>query len=122
MKHIYQFFIILLVSFAGEILHFFIPIPVPASIYGLVIMLILLCTGIVKLSNVEKTSDFLIDIMPLMFIPGGVKLITVWNDVKPILLPLIVITAVSTVIVMAVTGKTTELIMKSDKRLKERKK
>lgn len=85
-------------------------------------MLILLCTGIVKLSNVEKTSDFLIDIMPLMFIPGGVKLITVWNDVKPILLPLIVITAVSTVIVMAVTGKTTELIMKSDKRLKERKK
>lgn len=122
MKHIYQFFIILFVSFAGEILHFFIPIPVPASIYGLIIMLILLCTGIVKLSNVEKTSDFLIDIMPLMFIPGGVKLITVWNDVKPILLPLIVITAVSTVIVMAVTGKTTELIMKSDKRLKERKK
>lgn len=122
MKHIYQFFIILLISFAGEILHFFIPIPVPASIYGLVIMLILLCTGIVKLSNVEKTSDFLIDIMPLMFIPGGVKLITVWDDVKPILLPLIVITAVSTVIVMAVTGKTTELIMKSDKRLKERKK
>ena len=121
MKYIYQFFIILLVTFTGEILHYFIPIPVPASIYGLIIMLVLLSTGIVKLDNVEKTSDFLIDIMPLMFIPGGVKLITVWVDIKPILLPLIVITVVSTVIVMAVTGKTTEFIMKFDKRMKERK-
>ena len=94
----------------------------PPSIYGLVIMLILLCMGIVKLHNVEKTSDFLIDIMPLMFIPGGVKLITVWVDIKPILLPLTVITVVSTIVVMAVTGKTTELIMKLDKLMKERKK
>ena len=85
-------------------------------------MLILLCMGIVKLHNVEKTSDFLIDIMPLMFIPGGVKLITVWVDIKPILLPLTVITVVSTIVVMAVTGKTTELIMKLDKLMKERKK
>lgn len=122
MKCIYQLFIILLVTFTGEILHYFIPIPVPASIYGLVIMLVLLCTGIVKLHNVEKTADFLIDIMPLMFIPGGVKLITVWVDIKPILFPLIVITVVSTVVVMVVTGKTTELIMKLDKLMKERKK
>ncbi len=122
MKYIYPFFIILLVTFIGEIMHYFIPIPVPASIYGLVIMLILLCTGIVKLHNVDKTSDFLISIMPLMFIPGGVKLITVWSDIKPILLPLSVITVVSTIAVMAVTGKTTELIMKADKRLKEKNK
>lgn len=122
MKYIYQFFIILLVTFIGEIMHYFIPIPVPASIYGLALMLILLCTGIVKLHNVEKTSDFLINIMPVMFIPGGVKLITVWSDIKPILIPLLAITVVSTITVMAVTGKTTELIMKLDNKLKEKNK
>ena len=74
MKYIYQLFIILVVTFVGELLHYFIPIPVPASIYGLIIMLILLCTKVVKLEHVERTSDFLIEIMPLMFIPGGVRL------------------------------------------------
>ena len=69
MKYIYQLFIILVVTFVGELLHYFIPIPVPASIYGLIIMLILLCTKVVKLEHVERTSDFLIEIMPLMFIP-----------------------------------------------------
>ena len=76
MKYIYQLFIILVVTFVGELLHYFIPIPVPASIYGLIIMLILLCTKVVKLEHVERTSDFLIEIMPLMFIPGGVGLVT----------------------------------------------
>ena len=65
MKYIYQLFIILVVTFVGELLHYFIPIPVPASIYGLIIMLILLCTKVVKLEHVERTSDFLIEIMPL---------------------------------------------------------
>ncbi|MCD8180384.1 MAG: CidA/LrgA family protein [Firmicutes bacterium] len=116
MKYIYQLFIIMLVTFAGEMLHHFIPIPVPASIYGLIVMLILLCTKIIKLENIEKTSDFLIEIMPLMFIPGGAGLITAWGELKGILLPVSVITVVSTVAVMAVTGKVTELVMKFDKR------
>ena len=116
MKYIYQILIILFVTFVGEILHYFIPMPVPASIYGLIIMLILLCTGIIKLNKVEKTADFLIEIMPLMFIPGGVGLVTAWTYLKPIIFPVAVITVVSTIIVMGVTGKTTELIMKIGRR------
>ena len=53
MKYIYQLFIILVVTFVGELLHYFIPIPVPASIYGLIIMLILLCPKVVKLEHGE---------------------------------------------------------------------
>ena len=34
------------VSFVGEILHAVLPLPIPASIYGLVLMLALLMTGI----------------------------------------------------------------------------
>ncbi len=40
MKYIRQFTIILFISLAGEIIHLLVPLPVPASIYGLLIMLI----------------------------------------------------------------------------------
>lgn len=116
LKYIYQFIIILLVTFIGELLHYFIPLPIPASIYGLILMLVLLCTKLIKLEQVDKTSDFLIEIMPLMFIPGGVGLVTAWVDLKPILIPVSVITIVTTIIVMVVTGKTTEVVMKFGKK------
>jgi len=116
LKYIYQFIIILLISFVGELLHHFIPFPIPASIYGLVLMLVLLCTRVIRLEQVEKVSDFLIEIMPLMFIPGGVGLITAWDELRPILLPVAVIIVVTTVLVMVVTGKTTEIVMKRGKK------
>lgn len=112
MKFIYQLTIILAVTFAGEILRYFIPFPIPASIYGLILMFILLCSGIIKLKNIEKTADFLLDIMPLMFIPGGVGLIAAWTDLKSVIIPVTVIMLVSTVVVMAVTGKVTELVIR----------
>lgn len=121
MKYIYQLIIILLVTFVGELMHYFIPAPIPASIYGLIIMLVLLCTKVIKLEHVEKTSDFLLEIMPLMFIPGGVGLVTAWADLRPILIPVTVITLVSTVVVMAATGKATELVMWIDKRRRVRR-
>ena len=121
MKYIYQLFIILVVTFVGELLHYFIPIPVPASIYGLIIMLILLCTKDVKLEHVERTSDFLIEIMPLMFIPVGVGLVSAWVDLKDMMVPVVVITIISTIVVMAVTGKATELIMKTGKKKESKK-
>ncbi len=121
MKYIYQLIIILFVTFIGELLHYFIPAPIPASIYGLILMLILLCTKVIKLEQIEKTSDFLIEIMPLMFIPGGVGLVTAWVDLKPILIPVSVITVVTTVVVMAATGKATELVMWIDRRKRVRK-
>ena len=38
MKYIRQFGIILLITFIGEIMHELIPIPVPAGIYGIVLL------------------------------------------------------------------------------------
>ena len=70
MKYFKQFLIILSVSFLGEVLHALLPLPVPASIYGLVLMLAALCTGLLKLPQIEKTGLFLVDIMAVMFIPG----------------------------------------------------
>ncbi|MDD7435204.1 MAG: CidA/LrgA family protein [Lachnospiraceae bacterium] len=112
MKYLRQFMIILLVSFWGELLKYVIPLPVPASIYGLVILFILLETGILKLDAIKETSVFLIEIMPLMFIPAGVGLMESWGDLNSMLLEVVVIILVSTVLVMGVSGKVTELVLK----------
>ena len=112
MKYLRQFMIILLVSFWGELLKYVIPLPVPASIYGLVILFILLETGILKLDAVKETSVFLIEIMTLMFIPAGVGLMESWGDLNSMLLEVVVIILVSTVLVMGVSGKVTELVLK----------
>lgn len=112
MKYLRQFMIILLVSFLGELLKYVIPLPVPASIYGLVILFILLETGILKLDAVKETSVFLIEIMPLMFIPAGVGLMESWGDLNSMLVEVVVIILVSTVLVMGVSGKVTELVLK----------
>jgi len=117
MKYIKQFAIILVISFLGEAAGRFIPLPVPASIYGLIFMLGALRLGVFHCSAVKETSTFLIEIMPLMFIPAAAGLLTMKNIIKPVLLPYAVITAVSTVLVMVVAGRVTQaVIRRSQKR------
>ena len=112
MKYVRQFTIILVVSFIGELLNYLIPLPVPASIYGLVIMLICLLTGVIPLHAVRDTGRFLVEVMPLMFIPGAVGLLESWGVLRPIWAPVLAITVVTTVAVMAATGRITQGIVR----------
>ena len=84
MKYVKQFFIILLISFVGELFKYLIPLPIPASIYGMVILFIGLMTGLIRLDDVKDVGKFLIEIMPLMFIPAGVGLITSWEQLRSV--------------------------------------
>lgn len=122
MKYIKQFSIILAVSFLGEVLKSLIPLPVPASIYGLVLMLIALQTGILALDKVKETAKFLIEIMPIMFIPAAVELMDTWGVLRSIFVPVIVITLVSTVVVMAAAGRTTQSMIRREKKRKDKEK
>ena len=110
MKYIRQFLIIISVSCIGELLSYLIPLPIPASIYGLVIMLGLLISKRLKLESVERVADFLVEIMPVLFIPAAVGLIVSWKQLKSLLIPAIVITVASTILVILVTGKVTDLL------------
>lgn len=117
MKYVKQFLIILLISFIGEGLNYLIPAPVPASIYGMVILFVCLCTKVVKLDDVKDTGMFLIEIMPLMFIPAGVGLMKSWGVLKPLVVPVLAITVVSLIAVMAVSGRVSQkIIAKNDKK------
>ncbi len=104
MRYLLQFLVILAISFLGEAIHWLVPLPVPASIYGMALLFIGLCTGIVKLAHVRETGLFLIEIMPVMFIPAGVGLMASWGVLRPVLGPVAFITVASLVTVMAVTG------------------
>lgn len=111
MELIRQIFIILGVSFAGEIIKELVPLPVPAGIYGLLILLGLLLLKLVKVENISRISDWLIEAMPLFIVPAGVGLMEQWGILEPILLPALLIILVSTVFVFIVSGKVTQLLM-----------
>lgn len=121
MKYMKQFCIIMGVSFLGELLKFLLPLPVPASIYGLVLMFAALAAGVIPLGEVEETADFLIAVMPMMFIPAGVGLMVEWDALRGILVPFAVIVLVTTVVVMAVTGRVTQWVIRREDKRRKRK-
>ena len=116
MKYVRQFWIILLISAMGEALHILIPLPVPASVYGLVIMLIALGIHIIRLEQVKEAAEFLIEIMPVMFIPAGVGLMSSWGTLKPVLVPVSVITVVVIITVMLASGWVSQIIIRRDRK------
>ena len=112
MKYLKQFCIIISISFVGEILNKIVPLPIPASIYGIVILFVLLCTKVIKVSDVREVSKFLIEIMPIMFVPPAAGLLETWGIVQTGLWQYLLLTVISTVIVMAVSGLVTQLVIK----------
>ena len=112
MKYIRQFIIIILISFIGEVLNYLLPLPIPASIYGLVLMFLCLHFRLLALEDVKDTAHFLIEIMPVMFIPAAVGLMTSWGIIRANLLAYGVITVISTLAVMLVSGHMTQLVLR----------
>ena len=114
MRFIKQLLIILGVTFAGEALHFLLPLPVPASIYGLVLMLLCLCFKVFPLRAVEETGDFLIDLMPALFVPATVGVMAAWDVLQPVLLQVALITFLSLIVVMVVSGRVTQWALRRE--------
>lgn len=119
MKYIHQFLIILTISFIGELLTLILPLPIPASVYGLIIMLICLFTGLIKLKQIEEVADWLILIMPVLFVPSAVSLINVGEALMKDILVISIVTLISTIIVMVVTGKVAQLIIERKEKNKD---
>jgi holin-like protein len=116
MKYLKQLMIILVISFVGEILKAVLPFPVPASIYGMVILFVCLLTGVIKPEWVRETGKFLIEIMPAMFIPAGVGLMVSWGVLKPMLLPVSAVTVIALITVFAVTGRVSQAVIRHSKK------
>ena len=112
MKYLFQLARILAFCFAGEVLHHVIPLPIPASIYGLMLLLLGLITGIVRLNQVRQTGRFLSSLFTLLFVPGTVGLMELWDVLGQIWLPILLALVPVTIIVFAVTGHVTQWIIR----------
>ena len=115
LKYIRQIAIILLISFAGEALNSFIPLPIPASIYGILILLLLLMTGALKVEAIREVSSFLVEIMAVMFIPAAAGLINSFDLLRGSLAAYIIILVLSTYAVMIVSGRVTQRVIRAQK-------
>ena len=108
MKLIREVLWIIFFTFVGEILNASLPLPVPAGVYGLILMLIFL----IRLDEVEQAGNFLLETMSIMFLPAAVGTMTVSKLLLPVLFPYMVIILFSTFLVMAVTGLSAEFILR----------
>lgn len=120
MKHLKGIFLISGFTMAGEVLNRLLPFPVPAGVYGLFLLLAALCLRLIRLEDISAVGDFLLDTMPLMFIPAAVGLMDCFGSLKAVLFPAFVISLLSTLFVMAVTGKTAQVMIRRKKKGEKR--
>lgn len=111
MKFVFQFARIMGFCLAGEVLHAVLPLPIPAGIYGLVLLAAALLTGVVKIEQVKQTGDFLSGLFPILFIPTVAGVMEVWDLIEGNLLPIVIALIPVTWAVMAVAGRVTQSIM-----------
>ena len=107
-----QFSIILSIYFLGEIIQKASGIPIPGNVIGMLILFFGLYTGIIKLNLIGKISEFLLDNLAFFFLPAGISLITCFTLLEGKLTAIIAVSLISTVVTMAVTGLTVELVKK----------
>ena len=119
MNYIFQLAIIFGISFVGEVLNAILPLPVPASVYGLVILFLLLCTKVIKLEQVETVSEYLMTIMPLFFIEPTVGIMNSYGLVKGNILPLFIACFLSFAAVVVVTGSVSQFIIRYKRKEKD---
>ena len=112
MKYLSQFCIILGFTLAGEAMQRLLPLPIPASVWGLALLFLALCTGLIKVEQVKDASAFLISIMPVMFVAPAVGIVENWSLISSQLLAIFLILAASTCLVFGLSGGITQWLMK----------
>lgn len=112
MKYLKQLAIILAFSWASELLHAWIPLPVPAAIYGMVLLLGAFAGNVLKVEDVKEAGSFLVSLLPLLFVVPAVGLLGCWDLIRENLVPIGVIIILSTVVTFGVAGTVTKLCQK----------
>lgn len=112
MRYLNQFLIILGFTLAGEALQMLVPLPIPASVYGIVLLFGALCLGVVKLSQVKEAGSFLSSLLPILFVSPVAGVLENWGLIKNDLLPMFALVVVSTVLTFGIAGRLTQLLLK----------
>lgn len=114
MNILVQFFIILVYSFVGDIIHTTFNLPIPGSIIGLVLLFISLKTKILKLESIERAGNWLKSNMALLFVPITVGIMPYFNVIQKNWVEVTLIMVISTIITYLVTAFIAEYILKKE--------
>ena len=115
MKYLHQAVILAAITFAAEIIKYLLPLPIPVSIYGLVLLFLLLKTGILPLEKIQDVGDLLLELMPLLLVPASVSFVTALDTVQEMLLPVLIMGLVGTLLVMVITGRVAQAVIRRRK-------
>ena len=111
MKYVKQLLVILLFSFAGELCHGLLDLPIPASIYGLVLLLLALLLKLIKVEAVKETGSFLVSMLPLLFVAPLVGLAASFDSIRGDILPILLIIALGLVLTFGVSGAVVQALL-----------
>ncbi len=112
MKYLTQFLTILGFTLLGEVLQRLIPLPIPASVYGLLLLFLALCLGLVKLAQVKETANFLTSILPILFVSPAVGIVEDWGLIREDLLGILLILLASTALTFGIAGRAAQAFLK----------
>ena len=115
MKYLSQFLRITAFTLAGELFQRVIPLPVPASVYGLTLLFAALCLGVVKLEQVKDAGGFLVSILPILFVSPAVGILENWGLIQGVVIPLLLLIALSTIVTFGIAGRVTQVLNKRGK-------
>ena len=116
MKYLTQFLRIAAITLVGELLQRLIPLPVPASVYGLILLFAALCTGVIKLEQVKDAAGFLISILPILFVPTAVGILGNWPVIKNDVIAIFLLALLSTAATFGIAGRITQSLRKKEER------
>lgn len=116
MKHLYALTKILLVAFLGEVLHVLLPLPIPSSIYGLLLLFLLLCFKVIEADDIEPVSTFLIQIMPILFVVPLLKITQFDVLFDASIWKILLVIILGNIIVLIVTSKLSDYLLALRKR------
>lgn len=114
MFYLTQFLTIMTFSLTGEVLQRIIPLPVPASVYGIVLLFCALCCGIVKIQQVKTVGSFLSSLLPLLFVSPVAGLLDNWPLVKNAVVPLLILVFLSTLLTFFISGRTAQYFLEKE--------
>lgn len=112
MKYLFQFMIILVFVFLGELCEYLIPLPIAGSIYGLLLLFLALWTHVIKLEWVADIADWFHSVMALFFVAPAVAVIDIWPEISGIWYYLVLLLVLTYVVTMIITGKTADFFLR----------
>lgn len=111
MKYLNQFLIILGFTLLGEALQRIVPLPIPASVYGIVLLFLALCFKLIRLEQVKEAGGFLTSILPVLFVAPAVGILENWSLIRDALVPMVLLVLASTVLTFGISGRIAQAVM-----------